>query len=125
MVGDNISQTISQLNLFKTKIDGEERNYTSILMKCAGDLSVGGITIEPDRPSGSHNWDTGAWEENILSNDMTHSQLLGFLRQLRIAGIVDVDRNIIGRDTERSVYLESFYLNEFGRQVVNRIKPII
>jgi DNA-binding HxlR family transcriptional regulator len=120
--GDEISRVIKQLSELNMQIKGDNKNYSYMLMECADKLAVGGIIIDPATPApvyrilADHKYEL---EERPLLKGMVHSQLLGFLRQLVVEGIVE--RKNIGT---APYYEETFYLTEFGRQVINRMKRL-
>jgi hypothetical protein len=117
---EEISRVTKQLSELHMKIKGDSKNYSCMLMECADKLAVGGITIgpPPDRA-----WyclaDDGQLVEPTVIKGMGHSQLLGFLQQLVIEGIVE--RKSIG---EAPYYEETFYLTEFGRQIISRLRRL-
>jgi hypothetical protein len=119
---DEISKVIKQLSELPMQIKGDNKNYACMLMECADKLAVGGITIEPTTPDPAYRIlsdGTSQWVERPLLKGMVHSQLLGFLQQLVIEGIVE--RKIIGG---APYYEETFYFTEFGRQVINHMKRL-
>lgn len=112
--GDEISQVIYRLSVLQTSIGGQQENYINVLMKCFELLAVIGITVSISSEGETYrNVGSDEIKERTHEYGMTRRQLLEFLRQLRIEGIIDPDY---------SKNYETFHLNEFGRQVVKRIK---
>ena len=119
--GDEVSRVIKRLSELQMQTKEGNEHYTSILMRCAADLAIGKIGLEIGAEYTVYTELATGKTTTWTCQGMTHRKLQEFLGKLRLEGIVEIQ----SRTTESAGYnyhFDDFYLTEFGRQVVERIK---